>query len=75
MNACWADHPDTLGSVSNLAVLLLEQGNHVAAELLCRRALEGFKKVYGPDHPRARAIEVALSDITRNNPARSVQPQ
>ena len=45
------EHPDTLTSVNNLAVLLESQGNYGAAEPLYRRALEARERVLGPEHP------------------------
>ena len=44
-------HPDTLGSVNNLAVLLKSQGKFTEAEPLHRRALEGYEATLGPKHP------------------------
>ena len=43
------DHPSTLTSVSNLA-LVLQQGKYEAAEALNRRALEGYEKVLRKKH-------------------------
>jgi hypothetical protein len=45
------EHPDTLASVSNLAVVLWRQGKYEAAEAMNRRALEGREKALGKDHP------------------------
>ncbi|OQN95386.1 hypothetical protein B0A48_18634 [Cryoendolithus antarcticus] len=45
------EHPDTLASVSNLALVLQYQGKYEAAETMNRRALEGCEKVLGKDHP------------------------
>ena len=44
-------HPDTLGSVNNLALLLSEKGDYAAAEPLYRRALEGRDQALGAAHP------------------------
>jgi tetratricopeptide (TPR) repeat protein len=44
-------HPDTLTSVSNLALVLSDQGKYEAAEEANRRALEGREKVLGKEHP------------------------
>ena len=46
-----AEHPDTLGSVNDLALLLSEQGAYTAAEPLYRRALEGRETALGVAHP------------------------
>ena len=48
-----AEHPDTLGCVSNLADLLCEKGDYEAAEPLYRRALEGEEQLFGSQHPAA----------------------
>jgi tetratricopeptide (TPR) repeat protein len=45
------EHPDTVASVNNLAVLLNSQGDYAAAEPLSRRALEARERVLGPEHP------------------------
>ena len=45
------DHPDTLISVHNLAVVLRHQGNYEEAESTSRRALEGEEKSLGLLHP------------------------
>ncbi|HUV04754.1 MAG TPA: tetratricopeptide repeat protein [Armatimonadota bacterium] len=45
------EHPDTLTSVNNLALLLYSKGDYDAAEPLFHRALEGFERVFGPEHP------------------------
>ncbi|KAF1971389.1 hypothetical protein BU23DRAFT_600259 [Bimuria novae-zelandiae CBS 107.79] len=44
-------HPDTLTSVSNLALVLRAQGKYDEAENLHRRALEGREKELGVQHP------------------------
>ena len=45
------EHPDTGGSLNNLASLLHDKGDYHAAEPLCRRALAIAEKVLGPEHP------------------------
>ena len=45
------EHPDTLASVSNLALVLQRQGKYEAAEEINRRALEGYEKALGKGHP------------------------
>lgn len=44
------DHPDTLSNVSNLAVVLQNQGKYEQAEAINRRALAGRAKELGVDH-------------------------
>ena len=45
------EHPATLGSVNNLALLLKSKGDYDAAELLYRRAVAGSERVLGREHP------------------------
>ncbi|MFT5466683.1 MAG: hypothetical protein ACI8UO_001783 [Verrucomicrobiales bacterium] len=46
-----AEHPDTLGSLNNLAALLDAKDDYAAAEPLLRRALEARERVLGAEHP------------------------
>jgi tetratricopeptide (TPR) repeat protein len=45
------EHPSTLTSMNNLALVLDSQGKYEAAEEMHRRALELREKVLGPEHP------------------------
>ena len=45
------DHPDTLGSINNLALLYSRQGRYELAEPLYIECLEGRKTKLGLDHP------------------------
>ena len=45
------EHPDTLGSVNNLAALLCSKGDYAGAEPLYRRALGARERVLGKEHP------------------------
>ncbi|KAJ5970810.1 FabD/lysophospholipase-like protein [Penicillium vulpinum] len=45
------DHPDTLTSVSNLALVLSRLGEYEEAEALHQRALQDRERILGPDHP------------------------
>ncbi|KAF2802651.1 HET-domain-containing protein [Mytilinidion resinicola] len=45
------EHPNTLTSVSNLALVLQYQGKYEQAEDMNRRALEGSEKALGKEHP------------------------
>jgi hypothetical protein len=45
------EHPDTLTSVNNLAVVLQDQRKYKQAEEMNRRALEGREKVLEKEHP------------------------
>ncbi|KAK3620567.1 hypothetical protein LTR22_025543 [Elasticomyces elasticus] len=49
--ALGSEHPSTLASVSNLALVLMSQGKYEAAEEMNRRALKGCEKALGPEHP------------------------
>ena len=45
------EHPDTLASMNNLAVLYLDQGKYAEAEPLLVKALEVGRRVLGEEHP------------------------
>ncbi|MBX3378402.1 MAG: serine/threonine protein kinase [Phycisphaeraceae bacterium] len=45
------DHPDTLTSISNMGVLLQDQGKLDQAEPYYREALEKLRRVLGEEHP------------------------
>lgn len=45
------DHPDTLGTVQNLANIYRDKGRYDDAEELYKRALAGREEQLGPDHP------------------------
>ena len=45
------DHPSTLGSASNLAVVLRALGDVQAARDLHQDTLDRMRRVLGPDHP------------------------
>src|SRR5207245_625172 len=45
------EHPDTLGSLNNLAILYWNQGKYEEAEPLYQRALEAYERVLGLEHP------------------------
>jgi tetratricopeptide (TPR) repeat protein len=46
-----AAHPDTLGSINNLASLYQDQGRYGEAEPLLRRALAARERMLGAEHP------------------------
>ncbi|KAH8586005.1 P-loop containing nucleoside triphosphate hydrolase protein, partial [Bisporella sp. PMI_857] len=60
------DHPDTLRSVSVMALILQFQGKHRAAEEMIRRVLEGREKVLGEDHPETITIGSILALVLRH---------
>ncbi len=45
------EHPDTLSSLNNLAILYKNQGKYEQAEPLYQRALATYERVLGPEHP------------------------
>ncbi|KAI1571289.1 HET multi-domain protein [Pyrenophora tritici-repentis] len=45
------EHPNTLTSMSNLALVLESQGKYEEAEAMNRQTLARFEKVLGPEHP------------------------
>ena len=50
--ATWGpEHPDTLMTMANLAVVYRYQGRYNEAESLCSRALGGDEKTLGSEHP------------------------
>jgi tetratricopeptide (TPR) repeat protein len=45
------EHPDTLSSLNNLAILYHSQGKYEQAKPLYQRALEARERLLGPEHP------------------------
>jgi tetratricopeptide (TPR) repeat protein len=45
------DHPETLTALTNLALMLRDQGKYEEAEEMNRRALKGEERVLGVEHP------------------------
>ena len=50
------EHPDTLTSINNLAVLYQYQDRYEEAEPLCIRVLEARERLLGKDHPRTLTL-------------------
>ena len=46
-----SEHPHTLRSLNNLALVLMQKGDYAGAEPLYRRALEARERISGPEHP------------------------
>jgi Flp pilus assembly protein TadD len=46
-----SEHPDTLSSLNNLAILLKYKGDLAGAEPLLRRVIEARERTLGPEHP------------------------
>jgi tetratricopeptide (TPR) repeat protein len=60
------DHPSTLASVNNLAVLYEGQGRYGEAEPLYVRALDAGERMLGKDHPQTLATQLNLAAILIN---------
>ncbi|KAL1970175.1 hypothetical protein VTN77DRAFT_6580 [Rasamsonia byssochlamydoides] len=57
---------DTLTSISNLGIVLENQGKYQEAEKMYRQALEGREKVLGPEHPdTVRSVDRLASVLKR----------
>ncbi|PWI65013.1 hypothetical protein PCL_08372 [Purpureocillium lilacinum] len=53
----------TLDIAHNIGTLFREQGNHCAAAAMYQRALEGYQKVLGPEHPATLNAAQALAIV------------
>lgn len=58
-----SEHPDTLSSVINLAFLHSRMGEYEKAKPLYERALEGFIKKLGVDHPHTKIVLANLEGV------------
>jgi hypothetical protein len=58
------EHPDTLGSLNNLAGCLWALGDAAGALPLYRRALESSERVLGPEHPTTATFRNNLAMLT-----------
>ncbi|KAK3938097.1 kinesin light chain [Diplogelasinospora grovesii] len=58
-----AEHPSTLVSMNNLALVLNSQGKYEEAETLHRQALELSAKVFGAEHPSTLASINNLASV------------
>lgn len=59
------DHPDTLRSRDNLAVVYREAGRVEEAIPLYEQALSGFERVLGKDHPTTESCRENLAAAYR----------
>jgi Flp pilus assembly protein TadD len=57
------EHPSTLTSANNLAVVLQAQGDYKAAEEHLRRALGGWERILGKEHPNTLASANSLAVV------------
>ncbi|KAL9578730.1 MAG: hypothetical protein Q9203_006987, partial [Teloschistes exilis] len=64
--ALGAEHPATLASVSNLALVLRSQGKYKQAEDMTRRALEGSEKALGKENPDTLTSVSILASVLRS---------
>lgn len=49
------EHPDTLMSINNLAVVYFDEGKYAQAEALFSQTLEIMRRVLGPEHPATKS--------------------
>ena len=61
-----AEHPDTLSSLNNLALLYAEQGKYELAEPLYQRALASYERVLGAEHPNTLSSLNNLAGLYHN---------
>jgi hypothetical protein len=59
------EHPDTLSSVSGLAVMLDCKGDYTSAELLYRRVYQAQERTLGPEHPDTLANVSNLTGLLK----------
>jgi tetratricopeptide (TPR) repeat protein len=57
------DHPDTLVTVNNIAMLYLTQDRYAEAALHFQRALRGYERAVGKDHPTTLTIVSNLASL------------
>jgi tetratricopeptide (TPR) repeat protein len=60
------EHPDTLGSMNNLASVLGSQGKYAEAEGMHRQALQLREKVLGQEHPDTLTSMNNLAEALRS---------
>jgi len=58
-----SEHPNTLGSLNNLALLYRALGKYEQAEPLYQRALETYEQVLGPEHPNTLSTINNLANL------------
>ncbi|KAK8036751.1 hypothetical protein PG994_015248 [Apiospora phragmitis] len=65
------EHPDTLGSMNNLAIVLEMQGKYSEAEEMHRQTLALTETVLGREHPETVRSRNNLAKVLRNMEMRS----
>jgi len=60
-----AQHPDTAGSLNNLAGLYFNQNKYEQAEPLFQRALAIDEHALGPQHPHTQTIRANYARLLR----------
>ncbi len=60
------EHPDTLTSIGNLALMLYDQRKYQESEEMNRQALKGKEKAFGVDHPSTLISVSNLASILRH---------
>lgn len=64
--ALGSDHPDTLATVNNMAIVFRSQGKYDDALEWYSRALAGMEKALGSDHPRTLATAEDIARATKS---------
>jgi len=62
------ENPHTLSACFNLAVCLKQHQPKEVALPYARRALEGWKKIRGPDHPETKQARKLVDELTKKAP-------
>jgi hypothetical protein len=61
--ALGAEHTSTLRTVNNLGNLYKSQSKLAEARIMYLKALEGYQKVIGYDHPKCRRLQEKLNAL------------
>ena len=60
------EHPDTLATMHNLALVLRGQGEHAQARALYEKVLEAWRRILGEEHPDTLATMHNLALVLRD---------
>ena len=73
------EHPDTLGSMANLAIIYLDQGKSNEAELLGTQVLDMKMRLFGVEHPSTLTsienLAITYSNLGKWNEAEELEVQ